>query len=136
MHQGAGWFFCAAAAGANHQSGLCLRALASQWQTSTTWKHRMTQTNPPIVLDAAARRFEIHVNGGVAYAEFEPFAGGIAILHTVVPKALEGQGLGGRLVRHALDHALQHGLKIRPDCSFVKAYIDRHPQYQPHVVPE
>ncbi|MDR2155625.1 MAG: N-acetyltransferase [Burkholderiaceae bacterium] len=94
----------------------------------------MTLTDSPVTLNAAARRFEIHLSGHIAYAEFKPFAGGMAFVHTVVPKALEGQGLGSRVVRHALDHAVRQGLKIRADCSFVKTYIERHPQYQPHTV--
>jgi predicted GNAT family acetyltransferase len=94
----------------------------------------MTQTDSPIILNAAAQRFEIHLNGHVAYEEFATIDGGIACLHTIVPKELEGQGLGSRLVRHVLDYALRQGLKIRPDCSFVRAYIDRHPQYQQYVV--
>ncbi|MFT3779155.1 MAG: GNAT family N-acetyltransferase [Ottowia sp.] len=87
-------------------------------------------TNAPIALNEAARRFELTVDGHVAYEEFERFPGGIAYLHTVVPPALEGRGIGSRLVKHALDYAAAEGLKVRPDCSFVKTYIDRHPEYQ------
>ena len=38
--------------------------------------------------------------------------------------------IGGTLVRHILDYAAAQGLKVRPDCPFVKAYIDKHPEYQ------
>jgi predicted GNAT family acetyltransferase len=93
----------------------------------------MPPASLPITLNAAARRFEIHLDGHVAWLEFEPFDGGIACLHTIVPKALEGRGLGSRLVQHTLDDAVRRGLKVRPDCPFVKAWIDRHPPYQPHV---
>ena len=48
----------------------------------------------------------------------------------VVPKELGGQGVGGTLVKHILDYAAAQGLKVRPDCPFVKAYIDKHPDYQ------
>lgn len=87
---------------------------------------------PDVVLNEARHRFELVVDGHMAYEVFERFPGGIAYVHTVVPKALEGRGVGSRLVRHVLDYAVAQGLKVRPDCPFVKAYIDRHPEYQVH----
>jgi len=90
----------------------------------------MTDTEAHIVLNEAARRFELAVDGHMAYLAFERFPGGIAYVHTVVPQALEGRGVGSRLAKHALDYAAAQGLRVRPDCPFVKAYIDRHPAYQ------
>ena len=86
--------------------------------------------SPAITLNEAAHRFEWIVDGHTAYEEFERFPGGIAYLHTIVPKELGGQGVGGTLVKHILDYAAAQGLKVRPDCPFVKAYIDKHPEYQ------
>ena len=87
-------------------------------------------TDTPIVLNEAARRFELAVDGHMAYLAFERFPGGIAYVHTVVPQALEGRGIGSRLAKHALGYAAAQGLRVRPDCSFVRGYIDRHPDYQ------
>ena len=70
------------------------------------------------------------MDGHTAVEVFERFPGGIAYLHTIVPKALEGRGVGSKLVRHILDYAVQNQLKVRPDCPFVKAYIDKHSEYQ------
>ena len=91
----------------------------------------MTTEPPNIVLNEATHRFEWTVDGHTAYEVFERFPGGIAYLHTIVPKALEGRGVGSKLVRHILDYAVQNQLKVRPDCPFVKAYIDKHAEYQP-----
>mgnify|MGYP003617241074 FL=1 len=85
---------------------------------------------PEVTLNEAAHRFELHVDGHAAVEVFERFPGGIAYLHTIVPKALEGRGVGSRLVGHILDYAVQNQLKVRPDCPFVKAYIDKHAEYQ------
>ena len=85
---------------------------------------------PEVTLNEAAHRFELHVDGHTAVEVFERFPGGIAYLHTIVPKELAGRGIGGTLVRHILDYAAAQGLKVRPDCPFVKAYIDKHPEYQ------
>ncbi len=90
----------------------------------------MTVQLPPITLNEDTRRFEMVVDGHVAYEEFERFPGGIAYLHTIVPKELGGHGVGSALARHILDYAVSNQLKVRPDCPFVKAYIDKHPQYQ------
>ncbi len=41
----------------------------------------------------------------------------------------EGQGVGGTLVHGALDDVRRQHLPVLPLCSFVKAWIDRHPDY-------
>lgn len=84
----------------------------------------------PVTLNEAEHRFEMHIDGHMAYEVFERFPGGIAYLHTIVPPALEGHGVASRLVKHILDYAAEHGLKVRPDCPYVKAYIDKHSEYQ------
>lgn len=50
--------------------------------------------------------------------------------HTFVPPAVRGSGAGGKIVKAALDYAVEHGLRVRPSCSFVAAFIRRHPEYQ------
>jgi predicted GNAT family acetyltransferase len=34
------------------------------------------------------------------------------------------------MVKAALDHARAHGLKVAPVCSYVRAYMRRHPETQ------
>ena len=89
-------------------------------------------TEPAITLNTDASRFETVIDGITAYLSFVRLPDGNLVYdHTIVPKELGGRGLGGKLVQHALDWAAGQGVKVRPDCSFVKAYIERHPQYQP-----
>ena len=40
-----------------------------------------------------------------------------------------GQGLGGVLVRAALDRARERGLAVLPQCPFVRGWIAKHPDY-------
>jgi predicted GNAT family acetyltransferase len=47
----------------------------------------------------------------------------------VVPAAIGGRGIAGRLVRAALEHARAAGLKVVPRCSYVADYLDKHPEY-------
>jgi predicted GNAT family acetyltransferase len=42
---------------------------------------------------------------------------------------LEGRGIGSALARGVLDTARALGLKVVPICPFVKAFMDRHPEY-------
>ncbi len=49
--------------------------------------------------------------------------------HTVIDPAFEGQGMGSRLVKAALDDVRQRGERVVPQCAFVADYIRRHPAY-------
>lgn len=83
-----------------------------------------------ITLNEETHRFEWPIDGYIAYVQFERQPDAIAYTHTVVPKELGGRGVGTALVRHVLDHALKNELKVRPVCTFIAAFIDRHPEYQ------
>ena len=78
----------------------------------------------------AAHRFEIDAEGHVAFSEYKRTGGVIEILHTEVPPELGGKGVGSRLVRGLLDLVRAEGAKVRPDCPFVRGYIEKHPEYQ------
>ena len=56
--------------------------------------------------------------------------GRIALLHTEVPDALSGQGIGSKLVRATLEAFRREGVKVVPRCEFVAAYVARHPEYR------
>ncbi len=77
----------------------------------------------------ARSRFELPIEGGVAVAQYQLDGGVLHMTHTIVPQAAEGRGIGSRLVRGALDEARSRGLKVDPICPFVRAYIERHPEY-------
>ena len=77
-------------------------------------------------------RFELALEGGqAAYVEYEEAGDGVlALTHTEVPEEFEGTGIGGALVKGALEIVRGEGLKIVPTCQFVSAYLRRHPEYQ------
>jgi predicted GNAT family acetyltransferase len=78
----------------------------------------------------AERRFELQVEGETAFAAYRIAGETIIFTHTIVPKALEGQGIATGLIAFALDQARARGLKVVPECSFVAAYMQRHPDTQ------
>ena len=47
--------------------------------------------------------------------------------HTGVRPSHEGRGLAAELVRRALDDARAEGVRVVGRCSYVAAYLDRHP---------
>lgn len=75
-------------------------------------------------------RFEIEVEGEVAFAEYHLVDDHIVFPHTVVPKALEGRGLGAKLVEAGLEYAREEGLSVVPRCSFFARYFERHPEHR------
>jgi uncharacterized protein len=52
----------------------------------------------------------------------------LVLVHTEVPMELEGHGIGGKLVRAAVDYAAGHGLVVVPSCPFAQSWLDRHPE--------
>lgn len=54
----------------------------------------------------------------------------VVFTHTEVDTSLEGQGVGGQLVRGALDHVRTLGLKVLPVCPFVQGWMSRHEDYR------
>lgn len=82
------------------------------------------------VMDNKAQcRFELETGGEIAIAEYERDGDSMVFTHTVVPEEMEGHGLGSRLIKTALDTARIEGLSVVPQCAFVAAYIDAHPEY-------
>jgi hypothetical protein len=74
-------------------------------------------------------RFELDADGQVAYSNYKREGGVIAIMHTEVPAALNGRGIGSALARGLLDIARAQKLKVVPRCPFVAGYIAKHPEY-------
>lgn len=77
----------------------------------------------------AEGRYELKAEGRTAIAAYRLSGERIVFTHTEVPSALEGKGIGSALIRGALDQVREEGLKVVPACPFVKAYIDKHPEY-------
>lgn len=84
-----------------------------------------------LIHDAARNRYEFHLNGGIAYVEYEPVGEGIyRLTHTIVPPAFEGQGIGRELVESTLEALREQGVRIIPQCSFIVRYVQRHPEWE------
>jgi hypothetical protein len=88
------------------------------------------------VTDATDRqRFELHDGGAlVGFIDYRADEASVVMAHAEVDPHFEGKGYGGAMVKAALDAVRDSGRGVVPGCSFVRAYIARHPEYQDLVV--
>ena len=77
----------------------------------------------------AEGRFELSTGAGLAFSEYRLAGGALHVMHTEVPQALEGQGIGSKLARGVLEIARERGLKVVARCPFVAAYMKRYPEF-------
>ena len=80
-------------------------------------------------------RFELNVDGHIAFANYRNTDGVIAITHTEVPRALRERGVGARLVLAMLREIREQNLKVRPLCSFAGFVIAQHPEFGDLLAP-
>ncbi len=83
------------------------------------------------VVDAPERRRYEAVREGqvLGFAAYQKTHELVVFTHTEVDPSLEGQGVGGSLVRGALDDVRRLGLRVLPICPFVHAWMVHHPEY-------
>ena len=82
----------------------------------------------PVEHDAANGCFHASVDGQRCVVDYVLDGRVMRLTHTGVPPSLEGRGIAAALVREALAHARRHGLKVDPQCSYVRGYMQRNPQ--------
>lgn len=82
----------------------------------------------PVRDNKSLSRFELDVEGAVAFADYRLAPGTVIITHTETPCALRGRGIASQLVQGALERIRDDGLKVVAGCSFVVDYLRKHPQ--------
>ncbi|MGD1011319.1 MAG: GNAT family N-acetyltransferase [Acidimicrobiales bacterium] len=80
-----------------------------------------------IVDNAAELRFEAETEAGLAYLDYKRRGRQLILVHTHVPDALRGMGIGGELVRASIDAAQSGDLSVLPQCSFARSWLATHP---------
>ena len=74
-------------------------------------------------------RFELDVDGGLAFANYRLTPQAVIITHTETPRALRGRGVASELVKGALDLIRADDRKVIAGCGFVVDYLRKHPEY-------
>ncbi|MEV4656228.1 GNAT family N-acetyltransferase [Micromonospora sp. NPDC049301] len=78
----------------------------------------------------AKHRFEILVDDALAGFTAYLLRGEVLVFtHTEVDPAFQNMGVGGALIRGTLDQVRARGGTVVPQCPFMAAYIDKHPEY-------
>ena len=93
------------------------------------------ETNVVIGDDSDRSRYEAHMGarlaGVLSYVDDED--GNRVLQHTVVGDEFGGHGIGSSLAAFALKDAVDAGRKIVPQCTFVQAWLKKHPEHQSMV---
>ncbi|MEV0215758.1 GNAT family N-acetyltransferase [Micromonospora sp. NPDC050695] len=78
----------------------------------------------------AKHRFEILVDDALAgFTAYVPRGEVLVFTHTEVDPAFQGKGVASALIRGTLDEIRARGGRLVPQCPFVSAFIDKHPEY-------
>jgi hypothetical protein len=85
---------------------------------------------PQVINDPAAAQFEIRTEQGIAKLLYKHRGPDLDLIHTEVPPPLEGHGYAAALATAALGFARREGMKVIPTCPYVKAFLQRHPEYE------
>ena len=85
--------------------------------------------------NADAHRYELDIDGKQAVVTYNLSGQNLMITETLVPQALEGQGIASRLTKHVLEDAKARGLLTLPVCPFFSSYLQKHPEHAEAVHP-
>jgi predicted GNAT family acetyltransferase len=72
------------------------------------------------------QRFELELDGKLAFVNYRRSPGVIALAYAEVPLELRGGGVGAELVKGTLERVRERGEKVIPVCGFVASYMRRH----------
>jgi predicted GNAT family acetyltransferase len=87
-------------------------------------------SEPTVRNDPEENRYEIRDGDRVlGIAAYSHRGDTLVFTHTEVDSDSGHSGLGSTLVRAALDDVRRQGVKIVPQCPFVRGWIERHPDY-------
>lgn len=81
----------------------------------------------PVRDDPEEGRLVITEEGAEAELVYDVEPGRLLLLHTGVPEAFRGRGMGARLMEAALDKARREHLTVVPWCPFARRWLKEHP---------
>jgi len=83
----------------------------------------------PFRENVEGERFELEVDGHVAFIAYRFVEGDMVLVHTDVPEALGGRGVGSDLAKRTFDLLRATGRKALVTCPFLVAWLKRHKDY-------
>ena len=76
-----------------------------------------------------SNRFDLNVEGTIAFVTYRKSPGAITLVHTEVPPELGGRGIGSKLGRETLDAVRAQGRKLSVECDFIRSFMEKYPEY-------
>jgi predicted GNAT family acetyltransferase len=87
--------------------------------------------------EPSRNRFSARVGGGEARLGYVHRGNGVLeLLHTEIPLAAQGHGVGNQLAEAAFAYARENSLRVIPSCPFIQHWLASHPQWQALVIPQ
>lgn len=106
-------------------------------------RKQMSEATPTTASDPERRvvrndeknRYDIFLGEELAgFAEYVERDNDTDFVHTEIDGAFAGKGLGGVLAEQAIEDVIARGRTITAHCPFIRGYLDKHPEYDAHVV--
>jgi predicted GNAT family acetyltransferase len=91
----------------------------------------MTET---VTDNPTQNRFEMLVDGETAAVYYRHEGDNLVLVHTEVPQALSGRGIGSKLAQGVFDRIRADGHKAIVTCPFLVKWASRHPEINDLVV--
>ncbi|MBR0794682.1 N-acetyltransferase [Bradyrhizobium jicamae] len=76
----------------------------------------------------AQSRFELEVDGAIAFVVYRKTQDTITLVHTEVPPELGGRGIGSKLARATLDAVRAQRRKLIVKCEFIQGFMKKNPE--------
>ena len=92
-------------------------------------------TDADIRDNTGTKRYELVVGDQTAVVTYNLSEPNLMVTETLVPQALEGQGIASRLAKHVIADARARGLLLLPVCTFFAGYLQKHPEHADIVHP-
>lgn len=83
-----------------------------------------------LIHNEAEAQYEFHIEGHLARLLYKEDEGVLHLTNTYVPKELGGRGIAGALVKAVFADIEAKGLKMKPACSYIVNYVEKHPEYE------
>ena len=74
-------------------------------------------------------RFELEIDGAIAFVTYRKSPGAITLEHTEVPPELGGKGVGSKIARATLDAVRAQGRKLTVECEFIQGFMKKNPGF-------
>ncbi|MFI5499599.1 GNAT family N-acetyltransferase [Nocardia asteroides] len=88
-----------------------------------------------VVRNEEKNRYDVFYDGELAgFTEYVERGNDTDFVHTEIDGAYAGKGLGSVLARLAIEDVIARGRTITAHCPFIRGWLDKHPEYDAHVV--